>query len=274
MIALLAALATSVKFGDRQGHKRALADSASIGAREHTKIAAEKVNYTQLALTLAELEPKEGLRKLKTQDPFQIAGVRSAEDLKHKFHCKVVEPAMTERPNVMQMKGSFVFYQHMQKAGGTSFCEIARKQMGSDESQSGCRGPLIANQTTLDKIWATAKGNRIKCKSDAFDDIAFRQCLKDTPAVSRIAETLSLKSMQMKNIPKSYIPEQRTPAKFLEAARAQGVRIYSSEFDPFPTNLAEEKNVALVTMLRDPDQLLVSGCLCQYGSTWTITWRC
>ena len=240
-------------FGQKQGSSHSLSDAAGYTLSSGSEPSTSEQNYTKLALQLTEMKPREGIELLKSTDPFGVKGIRTKDDLRNIFQCRVERnPMNITRQNVLTINGSFLFYQHIQKAGGTSFCHMASAQMRKSEVGGGCRGPTIVERGTRDELLAKANRIRDECKSAADP----KACLENAEGFAQLS--VEFPSMQMKNQPKNYVKEQRTPRQFLAAAREQRIRIYSNEFDPFPTDLSKQPNIALVTMLRDPDQLLVA----------------
>jgi hypothetical protein len=118
---LVATLAAVPSFGRRQGQHSVLSDSADID------------HYYKLALELAQLDAEIGLQKL-LEDPF---GVKDPAN----FKCTPAADHPTERPNIMDIEGSFILYQHISKSGGTSFCKMARGHIPKRESLANCEGP-------------------------------------------------------------------------------------------------------------------------------------
>ena len=111
--------------------------------------------YARLSLVaqdLAALSPGETLQKLKEEDPFltrafdsqlteqetQLGRVLTLEEIRQLFPCPEVQDRITlpdARLNQQAIDfrdnkpGTFLFFQHLRKAGGTNFCSLAEKNL-------------------------------------------------------------------------------------------------------------------------------------------------
>eukprot|EP00956_Cyclotella_meneghiniana_P013005 scaffold18584_cov79-Cyclotella_meneghiniana.AAC.8 len=111
--------------------------------------------YTRLSLIaqdLAALSPGETLQKLKEEDPFltrafdsqlteqetQLGRVLTLEEIRQLFPCPKEQDRITLPDARVQQKavdfrdnkpGTFLFFQHLRKAGGTNFCSLAEKNL-------------------------------------------------------------------------------------------------------------------------------------------------
>ena len=110
------------------------------------------LRYKALALELAGLEPAETLRRLHTMDPFgtrtfeqrlieeetRLGRILLQSELRDLFPCPAHVDRITlpdfRNPNAAFLfrssaAGYFIFFQHLRKAGGTQFCELAERNI-------------------------------------------------------------------------------------------------------------------------------------------------
>jgi hypothetical protein len=109
------------------------------------------VHFSQLAQDLAALSPEETLKRLE-DDPFgtrtfdtqliehetALGRILSIQEMQTLFPCPPNEERIT-LPDIrveskaeefrQQKKGTFLFFQHLRKAGGTNFCSLAEKNL-------------------------------------------------------------------------------------------------------------------------------------------------
>jgi len=109
-------------------------------------------HFSQIAQELAALEPTETLQRLEKEDPFgtqkfnsqllehetALGRVLLIEEIKELFPCPISEeritlPVMNLKQKARDFrnnkKGTFLFFQHLRKAGGTNFCTLAEKNL-------------------------------------------------------------------------------------------------------------------------------------------------
>ena len=107
---------------------------------------------SQIAQDLAELSPEETLQKLKDDDPFetrafdaqltehetQLGRVLTIDEIRELFPCPADQDRITLPDVRVEQKavdfrenkpGTFLFFQHLRKAGGTNFCSLAEKNL-------------------------------------------------------------------------------------------------------------------------------------------------
>ncbi len=109
-------------------------------------------HYLDIALELASLEPSEALATMEKNDPFQtnhfdtlllekenaLERILTIEEIKEIFPCPKMEERITLPDARVEQKakdfrdgkhGTFLFFQHLRKAGGTNFCSLAEKNL-------------------------------------------------------------------------------------------------------------------------------------------------
>ena len=107
---------------------------------------------SQIAQDLAALSPEETLQKLKEDDPFEtrafdsqliehetkLGRVLTIDEIRELFPCPAEQERITLPDARVHQKGldfrenkpgSFLFFQHLRKAGGTNFCSLAEKNL-------------------------------------------------------------------------------------------------------------------------------------------------
>lgn len=108
--------------------------------------------WTQIASDLAALSPEETLQKLKEEDPFGtrafdaqlteqetiLGRVLTIDEIRQLFSCPAEQERITLPDARVEQKaidfregkpGTFLFFQHLRKAGGTNFCSLAEKNL-------------------------------------------------------------------------------------------------------------------------------------------------
>jgi hypothetical protein len=135
-------------FGRKQGKHETISEDWRLTAKP---AATPGVNYTKLALELSVLDPRKGLEKLARDDPFGVHDVAN-------FKCTQTPGHVAKRGDILDIKDSFILYQHISKAGGTSFCAMAMEKIPKGQSAANCEGPdgeqgrgamLIKNEPSL-----------------------------------------------------------------------------------------------------------------------------
>jgi hypothetical protein len=201
--------------------------ASSGGGDDRAKLTTK--NYTAVAMALAEMEPADALKVLNTEDPFGVHDIKSADG----FTCDPGAPSAPapakNRTNMLSRPGSLLFYQHISKAGGTSFCSLAGEQIRRN------------NALTLEQ----KPGSAVACEG---------------PLVNPSSQADG--RMLVANIPTND-PRSTAPAAFVAQAQSQKLRVFGNEWDPFPTDILPvvdeaHEPVVLVTMLREPNALLLS----------------
>ncbi|KAL3800650.1 hypothetical protein HJC23_006112 [Cyclotella cryptica] len=109
-------------------------------------------HFSRLAQDLASLPPNETLQKLKDEDPFgtrtfdsllleqetQLARVLTLQEIRQLFPCpdeqdRITLPDSRNEQRAREFRenkrGTFLFFQHLRKAGGTNFCSLAEKNL-------------------------------------------------------------------------------------------------------------------------------------------------
>ena len=109
-------------------------------------------HYLDISLELASLEPSEALASMEKNDPFQtnhfdtvlleretsLKRTLTIEEIKEIFPCPRIEERITLPDARVEQKakdfrdgkhGTFLFFQHLRKAGGTNFCSLAEKNL-------------------------------------------------------------------------------------------------------------------------------------------------
>ena len=75
------------------------------------------------------------LQVLTEDDPFGVSGINDANDFKcpSDISQRIDFPSLIDDTNAQKFRnnepGAFIFYQHLRKAGGTGFCELAKSNM-------------------------------------------------------------------------------------------------------------------------------------------------
>lgn len=108
--------------------------------------------FLDIALNLASLEPAETLKVLEANDPFgtqhfdnmllkeetSLKRTLTIEEIKDIFPCPKLDERITLPDARVEQKakdfrdekpGTFLFFQHLRKAGGTNFCSLAEKNL-------------------------------------------------------------------------------------------------------------------------------------------------
>ena len=108
--------------------------------------------FVDIALDLSALEPKETLHRLETEDPFgtrtfdtllmdeetKLGRILTMDEIEKLFPCPQIEERITLPDFRIEakakafrdgVKGTFLFFQHLRKAGGTNFCSLAEKNL-------------------------------------------------------------------------------------------------------------------------------------------------
>lgn len=108
--------------------------------------------FVGIALDLSGLEPNETLHRLDTEDPFgtrnfdkklmeeetRLGRILTMEEIEKLFPCPQIEERITLPDFRIEakakafrdgVKGTFLFFQHLRKAGGTNFCSLAEKNL-------------------------------------------------------------------------------------------------------------------------------------------------
>ena len=122
------------------------------GGASQSNISGGYKNYLDIALDLASLEPSEVLAKLEESDPFQtqkfdamllqqettLKRTLTIDEIKDIFPCPRSDERITLPDARIEQKatdfrdgkhGTFLFFQHLRKAGGTNFCSLAEKNL-------------------------------------------------------------------------------------------------------------------------------------------------
>eukprot|EP00984_Skeletonema_dohrnii_P037308 scaffold39275_cov167-Skeletonema_dohrnii-CCMP3373.AAC.1 len=109
-------------------------------------------HYLDIALDLASLEPSEALATMEQNDPFQtnyfdnlllqketlLKRTLTIDEIKDIFPCPRLDERITLPDARVEQKakdfrdgkdGTFLFFQHLRKAGGTNFCSLAEKNL-------------------------------------------------------------------------------------------------------------------------------------------------
>lgn len=110
-------------------------------------------HFTKLAQDLAALPPSETLYQLETTDPFGVrtfdkqllehettlGRVLTMNEIQELFPCPINNEERITLPDVRVeqkaldfrngKRGTFLFFQHLRKAGGTNFCSLAEKNL-------------------------------------------------------------------------------------------------------------------------------------------------
>lgn len=110
------------------------------------------VHLSLMAQDLAALSPEQTLQKLKEEDPFgtrafdaqltehetQLGRVLTIDEIRQLFPCPLERDRITLPDVRLHQKaedfrsnkpGTFLFFQHLRKAGGTNFCSLAEKNL-------------------------------------------------------------------------------------------------------------------------------------------------
>jgi hypothetical protein len=109
-------------------------------------------HFLDIALDLASLEPSEALATIEQNDPFEtnhfdtlllqketsLKRILTIDEIKEIFPCPRLEERITLPDARVEQKaqdfrdgkrGTFLFFQHLRKAGGTNFCSLAEKNL-------------------------------------------------------------------------------------------------------------------------------------------------
>ena len=110
-------------------------------------------HFTKLAQDLAALPPSETLHQLESTDPFGVrtfdkqllehettlGRVLTINEIQELFPCPINDEERITLPDVRVeqkaldfrngKRGTFLFFQHLRKAGGTNFCSLAEKNL-------------------------------------------------------------------------------------------------------------------------------------------------
>lgn len=127
-----------------------LSNNNNINNNNNQEIAGGYAHFSNIAQDLAALSPSETLEKLEREDPFhtrrfdsqllehetKYGRVLTIDEIQQLFPCPRNEERIT-LPDVRVeqkardfregKKGTFLFFQHLRKAGGTNFCSLAEK---------------------------------------------------------------------------------------------------------------------------------------------------
>jgi len=134
----------------KQGQAIAAAGLRGRGASSQTSGGFQ--HFLDIALDLASLEPSEALATIEQNDPFEtnrfdtlllqketsLKRILTIDEIKEIFPCPRLEERITLPDARVEQKaqdfrdgkrGTFLFFQHLRKAGGTNFCSLAEKNL-------------------------------------------------------------------------------------------------------------------------------------------------
>lgn len=146
-------LSDGTSSGRQRGQVRSPAAGSGLrGGFSSTTTQGGFKHFLDIALDLAALEPTEALAELEQNDPFQtqrfdtlllqketsLERILTIEEIKEIFPCPKLDERITLPDARIEQKardfrdgkpGTFLFFQHLRKAGGTNFCSLSEKNL-------------------------------------------------------------------------------------------------------------------------------------------------